>query len=349
MGKEITRDINLKAEKEYLQFFHALKKQISIARVRAASALNKQVIQLYWSIGKHVLEKQEKTSWGDKLLDHLSLDLRNAFPEMRGFSKTNLKYMRILAHLYPDGIGQQCVDQLPWGHVTLLIRLKNAQERHWYVSECLVNGWSRHVLEKQIRSNLYQRQFVLQAKSSNFLASLPEPQSLLAHELLKNPYNFDCLGLHDDAQEREIEHSSIQYITRFLLELGKGFTFYGRQVPVHVGEQEFFIDMLFYHVKLHCFVVVEIKAVPFKPEHAGQLNFYLSAVDEQIKGAEDNPSIGLLLCKSRDKVVAEYALRDIKKPIGISEYQLTKAIPENLKTELPSIGEIEASLNSDKN
>lgn len=210
------------------------------------------MIHLYWGVGKQLIEKQRETAWGDKLLEHLSSDLRTAFPEMRGFSKTNLKYMRILAHHYPDGIGQQLVDQLPWGHLTLLIRIKDNQERLWYAQECLSHGWSRETMKKQIETSLYKRQAHLPNKTSNYLTRLPEPQSSLAQELLKSPYNFDCLGLHEEAIEREIEHASIQHITKFLLELGKGFAFIGHQVPLEVSEKEYFVDMLFYHIKLHC-------------------------------------------------------------------------------------------------
>lgn len=343
---ELKKDLQFERDKEYLNFFNDLKKQIQQARLRAASVLNSEVIHFYWSIGKHIIEQQKKASWGDKFLECLSNDLSHSFPEMRGFSKTNLKYMRIFAHYYPDGIGQQPVDQLPWGHVTLLIRIKNQEERHWYAKECNESGWSRPTLEKQILSGLYQRQAIIENKASNYLTRLPEPQSALAHDMLKNPYNFDFLGLHDDALEREIEHASVQHITKFLLELGRGFAFVGTQVPVVVSEQEYFIDALFYNLRLHAYLVVEFKSTAFKPEHAGQLNFYLSAVDEQIKTDLDAPTIGLILCKSRDKIIAEYALRGIQNPIGISEYSLTKSVPEQLKVSLPSIREIEEEFNN---
>jgi predicted nuclease of restriction endonuclease-like (RecB) superfamily len=333
-------------DQSYLAFFRDLKAYISEAKLRAAAALNKEVINMYWHIGKQIVEKKQEAKWGDKVLERLSKDLRHSFPEMRGFSKTNLKYMRIVAQLYPDGFGQQAVDQLPWGHVTLLIRIKDSAERHWYAKQCVEQGWSRASLEKQIRSGLYKRSTLTCKKASNFLARLPEPQSYLAQDILKNPYNFDVLGLHDDAHERDIEQASIKHIKRFLQELGKGFAFVDNQVAIEINGKEFFIDMLYYHIKLHCYVVIEIKAVPFKPEHIGQLNFYLSAVDDLFRTKKDNPSIGLLLCKSRDKIIAEYALRDIQKPIGISEYNLSKAIPEDLETSLPTIQEIEEELNA---
>ena len=342
LSKDISTELHL--DNEYLTLLKEIKDYVSSSRIRAALALNKEVIHMYWQIGQFLVEKSKKTEWGDKLLEQVSKDLSHSFPEMRGFSKTNLKYMRIFALVYQEGIGQQIVDQLPWGHLTLLIRIKEREERDWYLLQCLENGWSRSVFEKQIKSSLYKRQGLPQEKVSNYLTHLPAPQSSLAHDLIKNPYNFDCLGLHDEAQEREIESASIQHITKFLLELGKGFAFVGRQVPIEISESTYFIDMLFYHTKLHCYIVVELKATEFKPEHAGQLNFYLNAVDDIFRSSSDNPSIGLLLCKSHDRIVAEYSLRGIEKPIGVSEYWLTKAIPENLKTSLPTIKEIEKKL-----
>jgi predicted nuclease of restriction endonuclease-like (RecB) superfamily len=342
------QNLLLHLDKEYKYLFTEIKTRIQTSRLQAALAVNREVIKLYWFIGKKIIEKQAITNWGDKLLDTLCNDLRNSFPETHGFSKTNLKYMRIFAHFYPDGFGQQPVDQLPWGHITFIIRIKNAEERHWYVHQCLENGWSRDLLEKQIRSNLYGRQAISKNKTTNFLTHLPSSQSQLAHDIIKNPYNFDCLGLHDEALEREIEYASLQHISKFLIELGKGFAFLGNQVPIEINERIYFLDMLFYHVKLHAYIIVELKASAFKPEHAGKLNFYLSAVDDILRSSEDNPSIGLLLCKTSDKVLAEYALRGINKPIGVSEYTLTKAIPKNLEISLPSIKEIEAELSKNK-
>lgn len=253
----------------------------------------------------------------------------------------------MFAAYYPQiEFGSQPVTQLPWGHIQLLLfKIKNEKIRAWYATQCLENGWSRPTLEKYIKNDLFTAQGCQANKATNFIARLPAPQSSLAQEMIKNPYNFDFLGLHDEAHEREIEHASIQHITKFMLELGKGFAFVGSQVPITIHDDEFFIDMLFYNLRLRCFTVIEIKTTKFKPEHAGQLNFYLSAVDDLMKHPTDNPSIGILLCKSRDKLVAEYALKDIAKPIGVSEYQLTRAIPENLKTTLPTVEEIEAELN----
>jgi predicted nuclease of restriction endonuclease-like (RecB) superfamily len=339
------QEVDLLLTKEYAIFLKEIKAHVKSTRIKAALALNKEAIQMYWQVGKSILEKQKQTQWGDKLLTHLSTDLRHAFPEMRGFSVTNLKYMRILAHFYPVEIGQQSVDQLPWGHIVLLLRIKDPIERQWYIQACIQEGWSRDMFKKQMESQLYKRQGLTLDKVSNYLTRLPSPQSELAHELLKNPYNLDCLGLHDDAQEKAIEHASVQHITKFLLEIGKGFAFVGHQVPIEVDDKEYLIDILLYHVKLHAYTVVELKATSFKPAHAGQLNFYISAVDDKLRTEGDGPTMGLLLCKSRSKVVAEYALRGIERPIGVSEYQLTKALPDNLKTNLPTIQEIEAELN----
>ena len=244
----------------------------------------------------------------------------------------------------------QSVAQLPWGHISLLInRVKNNEERAWYTEQIIHQNWSRALLERNVKERLFHRQGIVAIKTSNYLERLPLPQSTFAQELLKQPYNLDFLGLHDEAHEREIEHASIEHITKFLLELGKGFAFVGRQIPIGLEESGYFIDMLFYHLKLHAYLVVEFKATKFKPEHAGQLNFYLNLVDDFYKMPEDNPSIGLLLCKSRNKFEAEYALKGIQKPIGISEYQLTRAIPESLKLNFPTVEEIEAELNELEN
>lgn len=337
--------INL--DKEYASLFHQLKEKIRASQLRAAMAVNKEVIELYWDIGKRILEKQQTTLWGSKLIEVLSRDLLTTFPETRGFSIRNLERMRQFAQFYSTlDFAAQAVPQLPWGHIVLLIqKVKVEDEREWYARQTIEQGWSRITLENYIKRNLYAQQAIPENKTSNFLTHLPPPQSLLAQDILKNPYNFDFLGLHDDALERDIEHALTTHITKFLLELGKGFAFVGRQVPMVLEDEEYFIDMLFFHLKLRAYVVVEIKATKFKPEHTGQLNFYLNLVDQSLKGPTDNPSIGLLLCKSRSKIVAEYALKGIEKPIGISEYELTKAIPEKLKGSLPSIEEIEFEMN----
>ncbi len=336
-----------KLNKEYKVFLNELKNKIRNARLKAALAVNQEVIELYWYIGQQIIEKQKTTNWGDKLIETLSNDLRHSFSETRGFSPASLKRMRMFAEYYPNiEFGSQAVTQLPWGHIQLLLfKVKDGKIREWYAEQCLENGWSRPTLEKYISNNLFDAQGCQANKATNFLVRLPSPQSQIAQDMIKNPYNFDFLGLHDEAHEREIEHASIQHITKFMLELGKRFAFVGSQVPLTINHEEFFIDMLFYNLQLRCYTVIELKATKFKPEHAGQLNFYLSAVDDLLRHPDDNPSIGLLLCKSRDKVIAEYALRGIEKPIGVSEYQLTRAIPENLKSNLPTVEEIEAELN----
>lgn len=341
LQQDIALDLN---HQEYKTLLSELKNKIRGARLKAALAVNHEVISLYWHIGKQIIDRQ---NWGSKLVETLSNDLQNVFPETSGFSVRNLQRMRQFATYYPDfEIVPQAVAQLPWGHISVLIhKVKDGSIRCWYAGQAIEQGWSRLTLERYIEEALYQRQAISSTKASNYLSRLPSPQSMLAQELLKQPYNFDFLGLHDEAHEREIEHASIQHITKFILELGKGFAFVGSQVPITIHDDQFFIDMLFYNLHLRCFTVIEFKATKFKPEHAGQLNFYLSAVDDLMKHKDDNPSIGLLLCKSRNKVVAEYALKDIQKPIGVSEYQLTRAIPESLQKNLPSVEEIEAELN----
>lgn len=277
------------------------------------------------------------------MLDRLASDLREAFPEMKGFSRANLKFMRAFAQAWPDAaIGQQAVSQLPWGHnVMLLTKLKDPALRLRYAMQAIASGWSRSTLEVNIRDKLLERHG---QAVTNFQTRLPSPHSQLAHDTLKDPYLFDFLGLGEDAHEREIENALVRHITRFLLELGSGFAFVGRQYRLEVEGDEFFIDLLFYHTRLKCHVVVELKATAFRPEHAGQLNFYLAAVDRQVKAPDDKPTIGLLLCKSKKRLVAEYALSDIDKPIGVAEYQLVRALPEPLVTNLPTVEQLESEL-----
>ena len=338
----------LHLDKEYLSFFSELKEQIKTRQIRAALAVNREVIELYWHIGKQIIEKQKKAKWGSGLLDQLSEDLRNEFKGMSGFSRRNLEYMRLFTSIYPElVITQQPAAQLPWGHIQLLLdKLKSSSEkREWYVQKTIEHGWSRSVLDMQMETGLYERQTLQEGKSSNFKKNLPPIQSDLAEKMLKDPYCFDFLTVGSEAKEREIEQALVDHIKRFLLELGQGFAFVGSQVPIDVGGEEFFIDLLFYHIRLKSYIVIELKAKKFKPEHLGQISFYLAAVDRDICDSKDNKTIGILLCKEKNKVVAEYALGNISAPIGVSEYQLTKAIPENLKTELPTIEELEAELN----
>lgn len=327
----------------YADWLAELKQRIHAAQQRASLAVNRELVLLYWQIGQDILARQASQGWGSKVVDRLARDLRNAFPDMKGFSPRNLKYMRAFAEAWPDGeFVQAALAQLPWYHqLALLDKLQTAEERQWYAAQALENGWSRNVLVMQIESGLRQR---TGAAITNFSQRLPQPQSDLARETLKDPYRLDFLGLGKEAQERAIEDALVKHVTQFLMELGAGFAFVGRQVHVEVGDKDFYIDLLFYHLKLRCYVVVELKAGEFQPEYAGKLNFYLSAVDSQLRHATDNPSLGLLLCKNRDKVVAEYALRDMHKPIGVAEYQLVQALPEELQTDLPRIEDIESEL-----
>jgi predicted nuclease of restriction endonuclease-like (RecB) superfamily len=327
----------------YADWLADLKTRIHSAQQRATLAVNRELVLLYWQIGRDILARQAAQGWGAKVIERLAQDLRAAFPDMKGFSPRNLKYMRAFAEAWPDAeFVQQAAAQLPWGHnLVLLDRLNSTEERRWYAAMAIEHNWSRNVLNIQIETRLQARS----GKAiTNFAASLPRPQSDLARESLKDPYRFDFLGLTDEAQEREIEQALVKHVTEFLLELGAGFAFVGRQVLLDVGGDEFFIDLLFYHLKLRCYVVVELKGGKFKPEHLGQLGFYLTAVDAQIKHPQDGPTIGLLLCKSKNKVVAEYALRDNTQPIGVAEYKLLESLPAELQTSLPSIEQIEREL-----
>jgi predicted nuclease of restriction endonuclease-like (RecB) superfamily len=330
----------------YTEWLAELKSRIHAAQQRAALAVNHELVALYWQIGTDILTRQAKQGWGAKVVDRLAADLRAAFPTMKGFSPRNLKYMRAFAEAWPHGqFVQQPVAQLPWGHnLVLLERLRTQADRQWYAAKAVEHNWSRNILGIQIETRLLERD----GKAiTNFQVSLPKPQSDLAHESLKDPYRFDFLGLADEAQEREIENALVKNVTDFLLELGAGFAFVGRQVLLDVGGDEFFIDLLFYHLKLRCYVVIELKAGKFKPEHLGQLGFYLTAVDAQVKHPSDGPTIGLLLCKSKNKVVAEYALRDNTQPLGIAEFKLLETLPFNMQTSLPSIEQIERELTGD--
>jgi predicted nuclease of restriction endonuclease-like (RecB) superfamily len=357
---------------DYADWLASLKSRIQGARQRALLSANAGQIHLYHDIGRDILERQSRQGWGAKVIDQLSSDLRAAFPSMKGFSTTNLKYMRFFAEHCPDRqfvqqsaaqfpqppIGQQSADQLPaaptsptlpdqlpWFHiVTLLTKLPDPALREWYARQAIQHSWPRDTLTVQIKNQLHLRQG---QAITNFDQRLAPPLAGLATEILKDPYHFDFLGLGDEAHERDIENALIRHITRFLLELGAGFAFVGRQFQLVVGGDEFFIDLLFYHTRLKCYVVVELKAQPFKPEHAGQLNFYLSTCDAQVKAPDDKPTIGLLLCKTQNRLVAEYALSGIDKPIGVAEYQLVRSLPEPLDTNLPSIEEIEAELSRD--
>ena len=327
----------------YFQVLERVKAQIHTAQYKAALGANQEQILLYWNIGKVIIENSE---WGNKFIDNLARDIRSEFPESTGYSVRNLKYMKKFAAMFGEKIVQVPLAQLTWYHLQLL--MDKAADRDvylWYAHQTLEHGWSRNVLLHQIETKLYERQ-ALPEKASNFERTLPSPQSELARDTLKNPYVFDFVEIRTDIMEREIESELVANIAKTLLELGTGFAFVGNQYHLTVGDDDFYIDLLFYNTKLRCYVVVELKAGKFKPEYAGKLNFYLSAVDDMLKHESDNPSIGILLCKERNKLTAEYALRDINKPIGISEYKLSDFVPQEYADTLPSAEDIENRIKS---
>ena len=344
---------------EYRNWLKDIKQRVRQAQVKAAVQVNTALLTFYWELGADIVERQKTAKWGSGFLKQLSTDLMAEFPDMKGFSQRNLECVRKWYLFYFEGVGncatgccaiaQHPADQLiqiPWGHNLVIIsKCKDITEALYYVSKTIEHNWSRNVLTHQIENGLYQRE----GKAvTNFIETLPAPQSDLAQQLIKDPYTFDFLTLTHDYNERELEKVLTDHITTFLLELGAGFAYVGRQKRLHVGERDFFLDLLFYHTKLHCYVVIELKTGEFEPEYAGKLNFYLKAVDEQLRSERDEPTIGILLCKSRDKVVVEYALSDIQKPMGVSEYQLTRALPENLKPSLPTIEELETEFGNPK-
>lgn len=332
---------------DYRAWLSDLKTRFRQVQLKAAVAVNTELLQFYWQLGADIINKQATQAWGSGFLTQLSTDLMREFPEVKGFSKRNLEQIRrwyVFWNQVPE-IAKQAASQLfviPWWHnVVIISKCSSHSEALYYVQQTQAHGWSRVVLTHQIESGLWQRE----GKAlSNFAQTLPPPQSDLAAQVLKDPYVFDFLSLTPEHNERELERALVEHITQFLLELGAGFAYMGRQVPIQVGEREFFLDMLFYHARLHCYVVVELKTVDFEPEFAGKLNFYLKAVDEQLRGPNDAPTIGLLLCKSKDRLVAEYALSDIQKPLGLATYTLSHTLPEALRDKLPSIEALEAEL-----
>jgi len=328
----------------YGELLSTLRQHIRTAQVRAGLAVNRELVLLYWEIGKEILRRQETEGWGAKVIDRLAADLRAEFPEMTGLSARNLKYTQKLAAAYPDEqFVQQAAAQIPWFHnCVILDKVKTPNHREFYIRQTIQNGWSRNVLVHQIESRLHLRQGQIQ---SNFDRTLPAPQSDLAREILKDPYIFDFLSLGPEHTEREIETAMVERIRDTLLELGKGFAFVGNQYHLEVGDQDYYIDLLFYHLHLRRYVVIELKAGEFKPEYAGKLNFYLSAVDDMVRHAQDEQTIGLILCKSKNKITVEYALRDIQKPLGVAAYKLLSELPEALQNELPDADEIAKKLN----
>lgn len=336
--------MNLTKNSEYLSLLAEIKNKVKSAQIKAAISVNRELLRLYWEIGRAIAEKQKKGKWGDSIVDALAVDLRKEFPEMKGFSRANLFNIRQWHLFYSrfDEKVQQLVGQLPWGHnIVIINKAKDADEALFYVKEAIANNWSRNVLVHQIESGLFRRKGKI---TSNFELTLPKSQSDLARQTLKDPYVFDFLSLTKEMQERELEQQLTKHITQFLLELGAGFSFVGHQYPLEIGKEDYLIDLLFYHLKLRCYIAIELKTGEFKPEYVGKLNFYLSALDKLVREPSDNPSIGIILCKSKNKVVVEYALSNMNKPIGVSEYKIAKSIPEKLKKSLPSVEELEDEL-----
>ena len=331
---------------EYLNIVESIKQEIRTAQYRATVSVNRELLDLYHSIGEVI---NEHKTWGNKFVENLAADIKISFPDATGYSVRNLKYMAKFALRFPDKeIVQAALAQITWyHHIALMDKVKSADEHIWYAEQVAKNGWSRNVLVHQIESGLYQRQ-VLAEKVSNFESRLPSPQSELAVQTMKDPYIFDFIPFKEDMVERDIEQALVKDVTKLLLELGTGFAFLGNQYHLNVGGDDFYIDLLFYNLNLRCYVVIELKTGEFKPEYAGQLNFYLSAVDGILKKEQDNPSIGLLLCKSKNDLVAEYSLKDMSKPIGVSAYQITSNLPEELERQLPSVEDIQKRIKGAK-
>jgi predicted nuclease of restriction endonuclease-like (RecB) superfamily len=328
---------------DYPSFLKLIKEQVQQAQLKALVAVNRELILLYWHIGQSIRERQNREGWGAKVIDKLSQDLHAEFPYMRGFSVRNLNYMRTFAEAYPDEqFVQTASAQITWSHNTLLLdKVKDSDERLWYMQQAAEHGWSHSILVIQIETQHYHRK----GKAlTNFKATLPTLDSDLASEVLKDPYVFNFITTGDDSKERHLQGALIAHIQRFLLELGTGFTFVGSNYHVRVGGDDFYIDLLFYHIHLRCYVVIELKAGAFKPEYAGQINFYLTAINRQVKRPDDNPTIGLILCKTKNKVTAEYALSNISNPVGVASYQHTTSLPKSLQSQLPDIKELEESL-----
>jgi predicted nuclease of restriction endonuclease-like (RecB) superfamily len=329
----------------YNRFLQDLKQRIRTAQVKAALAINQEMVMLYWTIGRDILNREEQEGWGAKVVDRLAKDLKAAFPDLTGFSARNMRYMKALAEAYPDeAMLQRCVAILPWRHnIVLLEKLKDKEQRLWYAAQASANGWSRDILAMQIDSDLFRRQG---GAVTNFDRTLPSPQSDLAQQLLKDPYNFSFLSLEKDAQERDLERALVTHIRDFLLELGVGFSFVGSQYPLEVDGQEFKLDLLFYHFKLRCFVVIDLKMGDFQAEFSGKMNFYVSAVDEILRHPDDQPTIGLILCRSKSRTIAEFSLRGMSQPIGVATHLIGKELPDSLKDVLPTVEQLEAELNN---
>ena len=327
---------------DYADLLSTVKKRVQAERLKAVLSANAVQILMYWDIGNDILQKQKKAGWGAKVIDRLSSDLKDAFPEMNGFSARNLKYMRKFADAWPDReIVQRTVAQIPWRtNLTLLEKLKEPDLRLWYARKTIENGWSKNILAVQVDTKLHKR---IGQTANNFELTLPPAESDMANQIFKDPYLFDFLGTAEVRKEAELESKLIEHLEKFLLELGQGFAFVGRQVQMEVGGDDFYIDLLFYHLKLRCYVVVELKAGKFCPGHVSQLTMYMNIVDDMLRHPDDQPTIGLLLVKEKNHTVAKYALAGYTKPIGVAEWeqQITDSLPEDLKPSLPSIEELE--------
>lgn len=332
-------------EENYFALLDGLKQRIRSAQMKAVLAVNQELIRLYWQIGQEILLRQQEGGWGSKVIERLAQDLKREFPDITGFSRTNLKYMRSFAEAYTeDEIGQRSVDQLPWRHnITLFTKVKNKETRFWYAQKALENGWSRDILAMQIETNLFGRQG---GAVNNFARTLPAPQSDLGRSLLKDPYHFEFLTLAEAAQERDLERALVDRIREFLLELGVGFAFVGSQYRLELEGDEFFIDLLFYHIKLHRYVVIDLKTNEFKPEYAGKMNFYVKAVNHLLCGERDDPTIGIVLCRSKKRTIVEFALDMMENPIGVSTYKLRDELPPDLQNSLPSAEQLEMELDA---
>jgi len=331
---------------DYSALLSDIKGRIRTAQIRAASSVNRELVALYLEIGKLIVHKQEQAGWGDAVVDQLARDLRHEFPDITGFSRSNIFAMRQVYVTYrsDEPFVQQLVGQIPWGHNLLLMaKIKDSEQRTWYLQQTIAHGWSRAVLEHQIESGLYQRQ-VEPVKTSNFALTLPPPQSDLARQILKDTYVFDFLSLGKEAEERDLERALVEKIKDFLLELGAGFAFVGSQYHLEVGGQDYFIDLLFYHHRLRCLVAIELKMQDFIPEVAGKMNFYLAVLNDTVRHPDDAPSIGIILCRGRNRMVVEYALQDMGQPIGVADYRHTKQLPSDMAQALPTAADFERVL-----
>ena len=339
------RQTSLFPDSNYADFLDGLKQRIRSVQVKAALAVNQELVLLYWQIGCEILARQEEEGWGAKVIERLARDLKREFPDIKGFSRTNLLYMRSFAKAYPnEQFVHQLGGQIPWKHNCILIdKVKDSEQRLWYIQKTIENGWSRDILAMQIESGLYERQG---GAITNFERVLPAPQSDLAQQLIKDPYNFDFLTLTEDAQERELERALIDHIRDFLMELGLGFSFLGSQYPLVVSGKEYRLDLLFYHVQLHCYVVIDLKMGEFEPQHSGQMSFYVAAVDNLLRSDRDDPTIGIILCKTKDKTTVEYALQGSQQPIGVSTYQLQSKLPPSIQNKLPTVEQLEMELST---